>query len=189
MMSVETLRRARALVALLGIVLAGLLVVSCGGDQKASTAGPPSTTTRDTPTTTAPSPPCDPEITEPLAPGSSQHVLPGAPPPRYLSDPPTSGPHGVGNFPTGVVSEPILRPVQVGMLEGGAVLLQHRDLSAQERSALEALAGGKVTVAPHPELPERVVATAWTRKLVCRSVDIEALRRFATAYADNVGGH
>jgi hypothetical protein len=69
------------------------------------------------------------------------------------------------------------------VLETGGVLLQHRDLTAAERRRLEKLAGRRVTVAPNPDLPARVVATAWTYKRVCDGVDVSVLRAFVTAHA------
>ncbi len=110
---------------------------------------------------------------------STNHVLPGAGEPEYLSDPPTSGPHQPGPARRGVLDEPLPRPVQVGQLEAGAVLLQHDDeLPDDQLTELEALAGDLVIVAPNADLPAPVVATAWTFKLQCRAVDAAALTDF-----------
>jgi hypothetical protein len=69
------------------------------------------------------------------------------------------------------------------MLELGFVILQYRGLSATEVQALGRLAGSLVTVAPAAgPLPNRVVATAWTWKLVCGSVDGGALGAFIAAH-------
>ena len=68
--------------------------------------------------------PCT-ERSDPLDPGSLQHVLPGSPPPSYLTDPPTSGPHQSGRLTGGVLDEPVPAPVQVGALEAGQVLIQY----------------------------------------------------------------
>ncbi|HEX9992793.1 MAG TPA: DUF3105 domain-containing protein, partial [Acidimicrobiales bacterium] len=107
-----------------------------------------------------------------------QHVLPGGAEPTYRSDPPTSGPHVPGPAITGVVDEPIERPVQVGILERGDVLIQHEGLPAADADALEALAGEHVVVAPGVDLPASVVATAWVFKRTCDEVDLDALREF-----------
>lgn len=131
---------------------------------------------------------CDPAIEDPLDPRSLQHPLPGAPPPTYATEPPTSGPHQPGRL-GGVLSEPVPGPVQVGALEAGQVLLQHRDLDPSERRRLEALAGPSVVVAPNPALPAPVVASAWRTRLPCRSVDVEALRRFVTDHAGHEPAH
>lgn len=126
---------------------------------------------------------CRPAVREALD-TSLSHVLvqPGAPEPRYLTDPPTSGPHAPGLPPTGVISRSLSRPAQVGALEGGVVLLQHRDLSADELRQLSELAGPQVVVAPNPDLPDRLVATAWLFKQTCSGVDLGVLRSFAAEH-------
>ena len=121
---------------------------------------------------------CGTALRERLDPSSGVHILPGAPEPDYLSDPPTSGIHRTGPPPRGVLDEPLDPPLQVGALEQGVVLVQHRDLDADERRTLEELAGGNVVVAPNPDLPSRVVFTAWTAKQQCRAVDPDALAQF-----------
>lgn len=80
---------------------------------------------------------------------------------------------------------PIDRPTQVLVLEEGAVLIQHRDLAVDEVAALESLATPDVVVAPNPELPARVVSTAWLTKLTCSRVDLATLGRFVQ---DHQGG-
>lgn len=95
-----------------------------------------------------------------------------------MADPPTSGAHLAGATPSGVQSQPLPRPVQVAVLEEGGVLVQHRGLHDRDRRRVERLAGGGVVVAPNPELPAPVVATAWRHRLECRSVDLEALEAF-----------
>jgi hypothetical protein len=40
-----------------------------------------------------------------------------------------------------------------------------------------------VTVAPNPDLPARVVATAWTYKQRCSAVDVGALQTFIRDHA------
>jgi hypothetical protein len=127
---------------------------------------------------------CDRPTDDPLDPQSLQHPLPGAPPPTYATEPPTSGPHQPGRL-AGVMGEPIPNAVQVGALEAGQVLFQHRDLAPAERSRLEALVGPQVVVAPNPALPTPVVASAWRTRLLCAAVDVDALRAFA---ADHAGG-
>jgi hypothetical protein len=130
---------------------------------------------------------CADEVRERLDPNSAQHLLPGAAPPAYTTDPPTSGAHQLGNWPTGVLDEPIDAPVQVALLEGGEVLLQYRPraLGAAARDDLERLANRlpNVTVAPNGDLPAPVVATAWTYKQTCGAVDVDALRGFVRAHA------
>ncbi len=125
---------------------------------------------------------CAAPVEDPLDPRSLQHALPGATL-TYDTEPPTSGPHQPGRLAGGVITEPLPGPVQVGALEAGQVLLQHRDLPADERSRLEALAGPTVIVAPNPALPSPVVASAWRTRQLCQAVDERALRRFVDDHA------
>jgi hypothetical protein len=98
---------------------------------------------------------------------------------EYTSDPPTSGPHLPAPPVEGVVDGPITRPIQVGILERGGVLVQHDpDLGAEDLDSLDALAGEDVVIAPNPDLPAPVVATAWLYKRTCEGVDAEALQEF-----------
>jgi hypothetical protein len=126
---------------------------------------------------------CESPVQDPLDPRSLQHALPGAPPPTYATEPPTSGPHQAGGLAGGVVNQPLPGPVQVGALEAGQVLLQHRDLEPAERTRLEALAGPLVVVAPNPALPTRVIASAWRTRQGCDAVDGAELRRFVNDHA------
>ena len=133
---------------------------------------------------------CAPAGQEQLDPASATgHVLPGAPEPKYLTDPPTSGPHQSGTPPSGRVDRPLTRPEQVTLLEGGEILLQHRDLSSGDRQALEGLAGDDVTVAPNPDLPAAVVATAWTYKQTCERADLASLREFIREHRGHGAPH
>ena len=150
------------------VVLAAVPLAGCGGGGTASGG-------------------CQPVHREALDPNEA-HVLPGAAEPTYRTDPPTSGPHTPAETPTGVLAAPLARPRQVGALEAGAVLFQYRDLSTDEQRALEALAGGLVVVAPNPDLPDKVVATAWLYKQVCSAVDTTALQDFAAAHQNHGPG-
>jgi uncharacterized protein DUF3105 len=130
---------------------------------------------------------CSPEVRERLDPNSIQHLLPGAAAPTYQTHPPTSGAHQVGAWPTGVLTDTIREPVQVALLEGGEVVVQYRgrDVDAAEREEMEAFARrtARVTVAPNPDLPAPIVATAWTYKQTCTRLDSGALGRFVRAHA------
>ena len=132
---------------------------------------------------------CDDPIQDPLDARSLQHSLPGAPPVTYGTEPPTSGPHQAGRLPGGVVGEPLAGPVQVGALEAGQVLLQHRDLAAPDLVTLESLGGPLVVVAPNPALPAPVVASAWRTRQLCRAVDVDALARFVKDHAGRDPAH
>jgi hypothetical protein len=89
----------------------------------------------------------------------------------------------VGNTIQGVQAAPLDKPTQVGVLEGGGVLLQYKGISADEQKRLERQAGGDVRVAPNPALPAPVVATAWRHKMVCQGLDIDALKDFVRRFA------
>jgi hypothetical protein len=119
---------------------------------------------------------------EALDPNSTQHVLANAPEPTYLSDPPTSGPHQPGRELAGAVDEPLSRPVQVGQLEAGKVLIQYREpLDDDTIDDLVAL-DERVVVAPNPDLREPIVATAWGNKLECSEVGLADLRDFVDSF-------
>lgn len=131
---------------------------------------------------------CDRPVQDPLDPRSLQHVLPGAPLPVYATEPPTSGPHQAARL-SGVMADPVPGPVQVGALEAGQVLLQHRDLASVDRASLERLAGPLVVVAPNPALPAPVVASAWRTRQLCRAVDPVRLARFVADHAGKDPAH
>lgn len=119
---------------------------------------------------------------EPVDPQSGVHLLANAPEPVYRTDPPTSGPHVMNPAARGAVQTPLSRPVQVGVLERGDVLVQYGpEVTATDRAELEALAGDEVVVAPNPGLSASVVATAWHTKLNCSGVDTAALQSFVVA--------
>jgi hypothetical protein len=147
-------------------VLAVVVLAGCGDDDADSAAD------------------CHPPVEERLDPNSAQHLLPGAAEPEYLSDPPTSGAHIVGNVPRGTLGTPLPRPAQVALLEQGVVLIQHAGLQGAAVAELEALADDNVTVAPGvvPAVVG-VVATAWRFKLQCDDIDLDALRMFIDTHA------
>ena len=125
---------------------------------------------------------CSAATAEPINP-DLRHVFEGGAEPVYTTEPPTSGPHAPGARPKGVLTQPLSRPTQVGALEGGTVLLQYRDLSADEVRSLSDLVTDNVVVAPNASLPDRVVATAWLSKQTCSGVDATALRGFIRTHA------
>jgi hypothetical protein len=150
-----TVRARRCLAA---VTFAGLLVAGCGDDGDHA---------------------CGPIRREALDPAYVVHVLGSDTHVEYTSEPPTSGPHQLAPPVEGVVDDPIPRPVQVGILERGDVLLQHDpDLDPDAVRRLEGLAGDGVVVAPNPDLPSPIVATAWVYKRTCDTVDVAALQEF-----------
>jgi len=119
---------------------------------------------------------------EPVDPQSAVHLLPNAPEPVYRTDPPTSGPHVMNPTVEGAVAQPLPRPVQVGVLERGDVLIQYGPaVSGEAQAQLVGLAGDRVVVAPNPGLSASVVATAWHTKLNCGGVDASALQSFVAS--------
>jgi hypothetical protein len=156
-----------AAVVLLVIVLLAVPLAACSGGGSSSS--------------------CSSAKPEPINP-DLRHVITGGPDPVYTTDPPTSGAHTPGATPKGVLDHPLSRPSQVGALEAGIVLLQYRDLSADEQRSLAGLVTDNVVVAPNASLPARVVATAWLFKQTCSGVDAAALRGFIRTRAGHGPG-
>lgn len=105
----------------------------------------------------------------------------------YKTDPPTSGAHLATSAPGGLVRAALLPAVQITILERGDVLVQYRDPA--DLPALEGVVTNRIVVAPQPSLPDRVVVTAWTYKLTCQAVDIDAIVKFADAHAGKAQEH
>jgi hypothetical protein len=128
---------------------------------------------------------CGPVLREALDPAYLVHVVDDDLAVDYTSDPPTSGPHKSSPPATGVVDQALSRPIQVGILERGDVLLQYDpSLDDADRALLEDLAGTQVVVAPNADLPSPVVATGWVYKQTCDAVDVPTLEDFI---AERVG--
>lgn len=159
---------------LCALALAAALGAGCGDDDGAADELPPSG--------------CGEDDRERVDPGSAIHVLAGGVEPDYATDPPTSGPHVPGPARAGVLDEPLSRPEQVGHLEAGGILLQHGDLPADQVDELAGLAGESVVVAPNPDLPAPIVATAWLRTMACSTPDLAALEEFVDAHRGNAPG-
>lgn len=124
---------------------------------------------------------CGPILREALDSAYLVHLIDDSVPVAYTSDPPTSGPHKPSPPATGVADQPLRRPVQVGILERGDVLLQYLPgLSAQDQATLEGMADAQTVVAPNPDLPSTIVATAWRSKRLCDSLVVEDLKEFVT---------
>lgn len=107
---------------------------------------------------------------------------------EYNSNPPTSGPHWEDvRVPTRFVPVPLPVEVQLHELEHGVILVQYRceepcpDLATR----LESLArpNRDVIIAPNPQLPARVVATAWRRLLTLDDFDERRLGDFIKNYS------
>ena len=110
-------------------------------------------------------------------------------PPSYLTDPPTSGPHTPGlGVEGGVVDEPLSPIAQVTTLEDGIVIVQYRDPADGRPTSCRSPAAD-VVVAPNPDLPSAVIATAWAQKVTCSGVDVDSVQRFIDSVAGLHAGH
>jgi len=138
---------------------------------------------------------CAAVVEHPIDPASSVHVIAGAAV-EYGTEPPTSGPHSaVGDLfdadAGAVLEEPLPRPVQVGLLEVGAVLVQwDPGLEPALADEVAALAEpGAVITAPGRDLPAPIVATAWGASLRCDTPDGELAAFAAERVGQGPGAH
>lgn len=130
--------------------------------------------------------PCGTPRQEPPDPASGLHVL-DEEIIDWPDDPPTSGPHRAVVPAGGLRQEPIDPLDQVAFLEAGGVVIQVD--SPQVPKELAALAHSDVIIAPRPGLPDAVVATAWTWRLRCSSLDSARLRSFISRRVGIADGH
>lgn len=125
---------------------------------------------------------CGPTTVEQVDP-RLYHLLPNTPAPSYLTDPPTSGPHIAGLRVSGVQTKPLTGVEQVSTLELNIVIVQYgAKISAEDRTALERLAGDQLTVAPSGKDDDRVIATGWMTKMTCIGANPDAIGAFVAAY-------
>ena len=131
---------------------------------------------------------CDVPRQEPPDPASGLHVLDDTGL-IWDSAAPTSGPHRSVVPEGGLRDAPVDELDQVAFLEAGGVIVQ-MDARAVVPDEISALAGPDVLVAPGlPELPDPVVATAWTWRLRCSAVEVEPLRAFIEERVGAATGH
>ena len=131
---------------------------------------------------------CDVPRQEPPDPASGLHVLDDTSL-IWDSAAPTSGPHRSVAPEGGLRDAPVDELDQVAFLEAGGVVVQ-MDARSTVPDEISALAGPDVLVVPGlPELPDRVVATAWTWRLSCSAVDLEPLRAFIEERVGAATGH
>lgn len=119
-----------------------------------------------------------------------QKLLNGA---YYNSDPPTSGPHLPIWSNWGVFNQPIQNELQVHNLEHGGVVIQYdcpqgcpntvNSLSSYARRYQPTSFTG-ILLAPRPNLPNgaRIALTAWTHRLLLKTLDTDKINQFVTAY-------
>jgi len=110
------------------------------------------------------------------------HLQPGQAYTAYNSTPPTSGPHDPSPAPCGISTDPISNTVQVHDLEHGVVMVQYRPgLDPSQVTALQTLGrsySSHVIMAPYPNLPTPVAASAWTKLMRLDRADVGKLRGF-----------
>jgi hypothetical protein len=120
-----------------------------------------------------------------------EHIpFPAFPHAPYGSNPPTSGPHTPYVAPWGVHDKPVANEVLVHNLEHGGVVLGYRCADCPDVvKALTALAEGypMVVVAPNPDLPAPVVASAWRHTLAVQRLDAQGRRAIAAFLARHHG--
>ncbi len=127
------------------------------------------------------------ELRESEDPASNLHVIDPATA-VFLTDPPTSGPHVSGAIPVGVIEVSLDPAIQVSILESGAALIQYdASLDSHAVDTIIALARPGVVIAPGENLPQPIVATAWTWKLTCSAPDAAIERFLAERVAEAPG--
>lgn len=104
---------------------------------------------------------------------------------KYEQSPPAGGDHFPAWMNCGVYAEPVQNELAVHSLEHGAVWLSHRaDADDTTRAALRSLAEGQthVLVAPYPDMPSPIVATAWGAQLRVENAADPRLAAFVSKY-------
>ena len=158
-------RRCHHLVVVTIVTMLGVAMIACGADRVV----------------------CDVPRQEAPDPASGLHLLDDAEI-RWEADPPTSGPHRSVAPDGGLWHESPNELDQVAFLETGGVVVLVSTRTVPDE--LAALAGPRVLVAPgQPNLPDEVVATAWTWRLRCSAVDVEPLRAFIEERVGAATGH
>jgi hypothetical protein len=111
----------------------------------------------------------------------------------YNSDPPTSGPHWPNWSNWGVFQQAIPSEMQVHNLEHGGIVIQY-DCPQGCPQAVNTLSSYAfrypatnftgVLLAPRPNLPEgaRIALTAWTHRLLLKTVDTGKINQFVAAF-------
>ena len=106
-------------------------------------------------------------------------------PQQYAQTPPAGGVHSSVPQNCGIYDQPVRNENAVHSLEHGAVWLAYRpDLPAAAVQSMRSLARGHdhVLLAPYPNLPHAVVATAWGLQLPVEDASDPRLALFVTRY-------
>ncbi len=110
-------------------------------------------------------------------------------PPPYKTNPPSGGDHTVQAAAAGVYREPQVPPdgPLVHAMEHGFVIIWYRPGDTDVMNGAEALGeefSEETLVVPRASLDVPVAATAWHRRLLCKSFEEGALSEFIRAYRD-----
>jgi hypothetical protein len=154
------------------------VLAACGGGDGTTAAGP------------APSLPtvCSPVRSPEKLPGT--HIADGKTA-TYNSTPPSSGEHYARWVTVGVYAAPIPNERQVHNLEHGHVMIQYRDLSADQVAELEAIVKADpkmVLLAPYPSMDPRLALTSWGKIQTCDGWEAgvtQVVRYFIRTNRDN----
>lgn len=121
----------------------------------------------------------------------ADHINQGQAHAPYTSNPPTSGPHYGSPARWGVYDQPIPDETLVHNLEHGGIVVHYNcpDGCPELVAQLKQLAGeyrSKVILAPrpNPDVPYRIILTAWTWLDGFDEFDAERIRAFIRAHKD-----
>ena len=129
---------------------------------------------------------CESVVT--LADEGRGHLKPGETP-TYTNPVPASGTHNPEPLRPGVFGEPQDVTMIIHSLEHGYVVLYYRqgDLPPGQVNELANIAQSdsrKIIVAPYPNLPAKVVLTAWAHTQNCDGVNEQAILSFIAEFRD-----
>jgi hypothetical protein len=127
-----------------------------------------------------------------------EHIAVGTPPPKYETNPPTSGAHVEPPYQQadGAYLKTPLEIDYVHSLEHGRMEIQYSpNLSEPDQLALKGLYDtmyGATLLFPNAKMPYQVAATTWTNLLGCRTykgaITLDAIRAFGKATWGKFGG-
>jgi Protein of unknown function (DUF3105) len=120
----------------------------------------------------------------------NDHLAGNEDPPKYATNPPTSGDHDPNPLADGAYIEPPEPRNYVHTLEHGRIEIQYSpDLPEQEQLALKGVFDEDfegMALFPNPDMPYEVAATAWTNLLGCDTSEgaatLDAIRAFRDTY-------
>lgn len=122
----------------------------------------------------------------------NRHIGPKDDPPKYGTNPPTSGDHIEPPLQQadGAYAEPVEPQYVVHSLEHGRIAVQYSpDLPEADQLLLKGMfdeSPDGMLLFPNPDMPYTVAATAWTQLIGCERFDgqatIDALRNFRDVY-------